>query len=92
MKIPSTVAPVAVGLVLLAIIVSTTTKNRALEGQVAEQKKFIDQREALIDSLHAELFIANSIIGRVELSLDYLNEVEPKAFIKYAQYYDHETE
>ena len=53
MKIPSTVAPVAAGLVLLAITVSTTTKNRALEGQVAEQKKFIDQREALIDSLHA---------------------------------------
>jgi hypothetical protein len=63
-----------------------------LQIQVAAQKQLIEQRDQLVDSLHAELFIANSIIGRVELSLEYLNRVEPKAFIKYAQYYDHETE
>jgi hypothetical protein len=77
---------------LFIITLITTTQNRELQIQVAAQKQLIEQRDQLVDSLHAELFIANSIIGRVELSLEYLNEVEPKAFIKYAQYYDHETE
>jgi hypothetical protein len=92
MKIPSTVAIVAAGLVLLAITVSATTKNRELEGQVKAQREFIEQREALIDSLHAELFNASTIIGRTELTLDYLNSVNPKAFVQFGQYYDHETE
>jgi hypothetical protein len=92
MKIPSTVAIVAAGLVLLVITVSATTKNRELAGQVKAQKEFIEQREALIDSLHAELFIANSTIGRTDLTLDYLNSVNPQAFVQFSQYYDHETE
>lgn len=66
--------------------------NRALKGQITAQRQFIEQREAVIDSLHSELFNANCVIGRVELSLEHLNEVEPKAFIEYSRYFDHETE
>jgi hypothetical protein len=92
MKKSSIVAAVATGLVLLTITVSSIVSNRKLAGQVAAQKKFIEQREALIDSLHAELFIANVTIARTEFTLEWLNEVNPPAFIQFSQYYDHETE
>lgn len=92
MKHPSTVAAIAAGLILLAIAVSATTKNRSLNTQVAAQKEFIAQREALIDSLHSELFIANVTIARTEFTLEWLREVNPPAFIQFSQYYDHETE
>jgi hypothetical protein len=75
-----------------AVSISTTLTNSAIKGQVAAQRQFIEQREALIDSLHAELFIANSTLGRYELSLDYLNNVNPQAFGQFSQYYNHETE
>jgi hypothetical protein len=74
------------------VSISTTLTNSAIKGQVAAQRQFIEQREALIDSLHAELFIANSTLGRYELSLDYLNSVNPHAFGQFSQYYNHETE
>ena len=92
MKNSSTVAAIAAGLVLLAITVTATTKNRSLNTQVAAQKEFIAQREALIDSLHSELFIANVTIARTEFTLEWLNEVNPPAFIQFSQYYDHQTE
>ena len=67
MKKSSIVAAIATGLVLLTIAVSSIVSNRKLAGQVAAQKQFIEQREALIDSLHAELFIAN--VKRLLLSI-----------------------
>jgi hypothetical protein len=91
MKISQGIA-IGVGVALLAIAVSATTKNRELNIQIAAQRDLIEQKSQLVDSLHDELFNANSIIGRVELSLEHLNEVEPKAFIEYSKYYDHETE
>ena len=91
MKISQGIA-IGVGVALLAIAVSATTKNRELNMQIAAQRDLIEQKSQLVDSLHDELFNANSIIGRVELSLEHLNEVEPKAFIEYSKYYDHETE
>ena len=92
MKKPSSVAVVATGLVLLTIAVSSIVSNHKLAGQVAAQKQFIEQREALIDSLHAELFIANVTIARTEFTLEWLREVNPPAFGQFSQYYDHETE
>ena len=77
---------------LLAISIKFNFDNRELHQQIEAQRQYIDQREALIDSLHGELFNAGNIIGRTELSLEYLNEVNPKAFIQFSQYYDHETE
>jgi hypothetical protein len=92
MKKPSSVAAVATGLVLLTIAVSSIVSNRKLAGQVAAQQQFIEQREALIDSLHSELFIANVTIARTEFTLEWLREVNPPAFSQFSQYYDHETE
>jgi hypothetical protein len=45
-----------------------------------------------IDSLHAELFIYQSEIGRYELTLDHLNEVNPKAALEFVNFMSHETE
>jgi hypothetical protein len=91
MKISQVIA-VGVGILLFAISIKTTSDNRLLHQQVAAQRELIEQKSQLVDSLHDELFNANCIIGRVELSLEHLNEVEPKAFIEYSKYYDHETE
>jgi len=77
---------------LFAVAIKSTNDNRLLQQQITAQKQFIEQKDALIDSLHSELFNANCVIGRVELSLEHLNEVEPKAFIEYSRYFDHETE
>jgi hypothetical protein len=77
---------------LFIIAIRSTTQNRQLETQVAAQKELILQKDQLIDSLHAELFNASTIIGRTELTLDYLNSVNPQAFVQFSRYYDHETE
>ena len=45
-----------------------------------------------IDSLRGELFISSTIIGRHELSLDYLKERDPQAARNYVYFFDHQTE
>jgi hypothetical protein len=45
-----------------------------------------------ISSLRSELFISSSIIGRHELSLDYIKETDPKAARNYEYFFEHETE
>ena len=44
------------------------------------------------DSLKSELFISSTIIGRYELSLEYLKEVNPKAAKEFEEFLDHQTE
>ena len=46
----------------------------------------------LIDSLHDELFNANNTIGRYELTLEHMKEVNPKAAKQFDDYMAHETE
>jgi len=45
-----------------------------------------------IDSLNSEIFILHTQLGRYELSLDYLNEVNPKAGKQFQEFMEHETE
>ena len=45
-----------------------------------------------IDSLRDELFIQKSYLGRYELALEYLQEVDPEAAKKFSEYLEHETE
>ena len=45
-----------------------------------------------VDSLRDELFIQKSYLGRYELALEYLQEVDPEAAKKFNQYFEHETE
>jgi len=46
----------------------------------------------MIDSLHDELFNANTTIGRYELTLEHMKEVNPKAAHDFEEYMSHETE
>jgi hypothetical protein len=44
------------------------------------------------DSLHDELFNARVMNGRYELTLDHLQEVNPKTALEFVNYMNHETE
>ena len=50
------------------------------------------QKGQLIDSLQSELFNANNTVGRYELSLEHLREVNPSAAKEFEDYLNHETE
>ena len=45
-----------------------------------------------IDSLQYEDFINKSELGRYELTLDHLQEVNPNAAVEFVNYMSHETE
>ena len=51
-----------------------------------------DVAQQIIDSLQDEIFNAQSINGRYELSLEHLKEVNPKAAKQFEDYMSHETE
>jgi hypothetical protein len=44
------------------------------------------------DSLYDELFNARVMNGRYELTLDHLQEVNPKTALEFVNYMNHETE
>jgi len=46
----------------------------------------------LADSLYDELFISKVQNGRYELTLEHLNEVNPKAALEFVNFMNHETE
>lgn len=50
------------------------------------------QRANTIDSLNSEIFILHTQNGRYELSLEYLNEVNPKAGKQFQEFMEHATE
>ena len=50
------------------------------------------QKAQTIDSLQSELFNAQSINGRYELSLEHLYEVDPKAGKEFTNFMENETE
>lgn len=50
------------------------------------------QKAELVDSLQTELFNANNTVGRYELSLEHLKEVNPKAAKEFENFLNHETE
>jgi hypothetical protein len=63
--------------------------------KVVEAKSLTIERDSLIqlnDSLNMELFNEKSENGRYELSLDHLQEVNPKAAKDFTDYMEHETE
>jgi len=64
-----------------------TTRNMAVS-----QKQKVEQLQAQVDSLQSENFILQTQLGRYELTLDYLQEVNPKAALQASNYMNHETE
>jgi hypothetical protein len=52
----------------------------------------VDSLQNIVDSLRSEYFIANSIVGRYELTLEHLYEVDPTAAKEFDDFMQHETE
>jgi hypothetical protein len=63
-----------------------------LEGGNIGKANYVDSLTAVIDSLRDEYFIANNAAGRYELSLQHLEEVNPKAAKQFTDFLTHETE
>jgi len=66
---------------------AVTTRNLAVEN-----KQKAERLQAQVDSLQSENFILKNQIGRYELTIDYLQEVNPKAALQATNYLNHETE
>jgi hypothetical protein len=73
--------------VAILLFWAITTRNMAIN-----QKQKAEQLQAQVDSLKSENFIIQTQLGRYELTLDYLQEVNPKAALQASNYMNHETE
>lgn len=66
------------------------TKQELIKCQT--DKGYISGGDILSDSLRLELFNAQNINGRYELSLEHLYEVNPKAAKQFDEFLNNETE
>jgi hypothetical protein len=60
--------------------------------RVNQFKVEVKTLQSTADSLHDENFIKHVQLDRYELSLDYLDSVNPKAALQFVNYMNHETE
>jgi len=77
---------VIIGVVILCFW-AISTRNKSIE-----YKKQVEALTQTKDSLTAENFILKTQVGRYELTLDYLQGVNPKAALQATNYMNHETE
>lgn len=75
-------------------IVYQDIKIKKLENKINSDTSLhtIDSLTKQVDSLYDETFNDKLEIGRYELSLDHLYEVNPKAAKQFEDYMEHETE
>ena len=79
---------IALVVVILALSTMLTIQTRGINQ--LNRKAIADQNT--IDSLHDELFINSVTLGRYELTLDHLQEVNPDAALEFVNFMSHETE
>jgi phage terminase large subunit GpA-like protein len=68
------------------------TKLRSEQVKVYNVPEAVNVLQSTIDSLNSEAFILQTQIGRYELSLEHLYEVNPKAGKQFDEYLNNETE
>jgi hypothetical protein len=68
------------------------TRLRSEQIKVYNVPVAVDSLQNIVDSLRSEYFIANSIVGRYELTLEHLYEVDPTAAKEFDDFMQHETE
>ena len=86
-----------VGTGAIAVLVVCYFQQKELAKLRGEQKIEVVvggdiQKANTIDSLNSELFILQTQIGRYELSLEHLYEINPKAGKEFTEFMEHETE
>ncbi len=80
--------PILTACSLLALLTTIYFQNERINQFKVEVKTL----QSTADSLHDESFNANVQLGRYELTLDHLQEVNPKAALQFVNYMNHETE
>ena len=88
---------VIVGTGAIAVLVVCYFQQKELTKLRAEQKIEVVvggdiEKANTIDSLNSEIFILHTQLGRYELSLDHLYDVNPKAAKEFDDFMQHETE
>ena len=68
------------------------TKLRSEQVKVYNVPEAVDNLQTIIDSLNGEVFILQTQIGRYELSLEHLYEVNPEAANEFTNFMESETE
>jgi hypothetical protein len=86
-----------VGTGAIAVLVVCYFQQKELTKLRAEQKIEVVvggdiEKANTIDSLNSEIFILHTQLGRYELSLDHLYDVNPKAAKEFDDFMQHETE
>ena len=82
----------------MALLYVIYGQNEQLTKLESEQVKVynvplaVDSLQNIVDSLNSEVFILQTQIGRYELSLEHLDEVNPKAGKQFTNFMEHETE
>jgi hypothetical protein len=80
--------PILTACSLLALLTTIYFQNE----RVNQFKVEVKTLQSTVDSLHDELFIRHVTNERYELSLDYLEKVNPKAALDFVNFMNHETE
>jgi len=83
-------AILSIGTVVVLFYTLFDLKNQVK--QVDVLKKELHRVTVVKDSLYDETFSKQVELGRYELSLNYLQEVNPKAALQFVNYMNHETE
>lgn len=91
---------ITAGLLLYTIYIQyQTIENYKKQNQIEylgngdiQKSQIIDSLKKMTDSLSTELFIANNAAGRYELSLQHLEQVNPKAAKEFNRFLQNETE
>jgi hypothetical protein len=76
----------------LAKLRAETSKPHIIVGADSLNKKTIDSFVSITDSLYTENFFNKNVVGRYELSIQFLYEANPKAAKQFEDYFNNETE
>ena len=55
-------------------------------------KQVLDEKDRIIDSLKHEVFVAEIMLGRYEITLEHMEAANPKAALEFVNFMNHETE
>ena len=80
--------PILTACSLLALLTTIYFQNERINQFKVEVKTL----QSTSDSLHDEVFIKHIQLGRYELTLDHLQEVNPEVALWFVNFMNHETE
>jgi hypothetical protein len=80
--------PILTACSLLALLTTIYFQNE----RINQFKVEVETLKVTSDSLYDENFIRHVQLDRYEISLDYLDSVNPKAALEFVNYMNHETE